>query len=94
MSSIPGTLIGYTATGTAAGIGVTAAANVVSDHIPTTSKDTGSSHNGLIGDNWGFIKTGAGVGGAIALASAGITIAARRPSKTVIDTARQMNIHL
>lgn len=51
MSSIPGTLIGYTATGTATGIGVTAAANVVSDHIPTTSKDTASNHNGLIGDN-------------------------------------------
>lgn len=74
MNNIPGTLLGYTAVGSAAGLAVGAAVHSVSPD----SKDKAGSHDGLIGNNWDFIKTGASVGGAVALASAGIEVAARR----------------
>lgn len=74
MNNIPGTLLGYTAVGSAAGLAAGAAINSVSHN----SKDKAGSHDGLIGNNWDFIKTGASVGGVVALASAGIEVAARR----------------
>lgn len=63
---------------TAVGAGVGLSAGLGTEKFMPSIRDNGGQHNGLIGDNWGFVATGAGAGGAIAAISAGISIKARK----------------